>query len=155
MEYASIEREIHIDAAPEVVFDVITSPSHICEWWGGVAADFEPVPGANGELVFGHKSPGDPMVVPMTVVDVVPPKLFSFRWVHPSGEVATASNSLLVTFELAASGAGTTLRMTENGFREIGWEEAVAVEAYLDHCNGWDTYVPSIGEYVMRLAAAS
>ncbi len=155
MEYGSIEREIHIDAAPEVVFDVITSPAHIREWWGGVAADFEPVAGANGQLVFGHKSADDPMVVALTVVDVVPPKLFSFRWVHPAGEVATPANSLLVTFELAASGAGTTLRMTENGFREIGWDEAVAIAAYQDHCNGWDAYVPQIGEYVMRLAAAS
>ena len=44
MEYGSIEREIHVDASPEVVFDVISSPEHIREWWGGVEAHVEPRP---------------------------------------------------------------------------------------------------------------
>ena len=34
-------------------------------------------------------------------------------------------NSLLVTFELTSQGDGTRLRMTETGFREMGWEVAV------------------------------
>jgi uncharacterized protein YndB with AHSA1/START domain len=33
MEYGSIEREVHIEASPEVVFEVITSPEHIKDWW--------------------------------------------------------------------------------------------------------------------------
>ena len=49
MEYASIEREIHVDASPEVVFEVVSSPEHISEWWSD-AADFETTPGAVGEL---------------------------------------------------------------------------------------------------------
>jgi uncharacterized protein YndB with AHSA1/START domain len=31
MEYGSIEREIHVDASPEVVFEVVSSPEHISE----------------------------------------------------------------------------------------------------------------------------
>lgn len=154
MEYGSIEREIHIDAAPDVVFDVITSPEHIREWWDGVDADVESIAGATGELVWGDGAAGGAMTVPITVVDAVPPRLFSFRWVHPRGEVATATNSLLVTFELVPSGAGTVLRLTETGFREVGWEVAALEEAYREHSVGWDTYVPRIGEYVVRLASA-
>jgi uncharacterized protein YndB with AHSA1/START domain len=153
MEYGSIEREIHIDAAPDVVFDVISSPEHIREWWGGVAAEVEPTAGATGELVWGNRAAGDAQVVPITVVDVVPPRLFSFRWVHSRGEVAAAGNSLLVTFELVPSGAGTVLRLTETGFREMGWEVAVLEEAYREHSVGWDTFVPRIGEYVIALAS--
>jgi uncharacterized protein YndB with AHSA1/START domain len=149
MEYGRIEREIHIDAAPDVVFDVITTPAHIREWWGGVETAVEPTAGATGELVFGETQ-----VVPMTVVDAVPPRLFSFRWVYSSGEIATDGNSLLVTFELEPSGAGTRLRLTETGFREMGWEAAVLEEAYREHSVGWDTYVPRIGEYVIQLASA-
>ena len=151
MEYGTIDREIHIDAAPEVVFDVISSPEHIREWWGGVDAEVEPTAGATGELVWGDRATGD--VVQITVVDAVPPRLFSFRWVHPSGAVATEANSLLVTFELVPSGAGTVLRLTETGFREIGWEVAVLEEAYREHVVGWDTFVPRIGEYVSQLAS--
>ena len=153
MEYGSIEREIHVDAAPDVVFDVISSPAHIREWWGGVKADVEPTAGATGELVWGDRATGEAQVVPITVVDAVPPRLFSFRWVHSSGEAATASNSLLVTFELVPSGSGTVLRLTETGFREMGWEVAVLEEAYQEHSAGWDTYVPRIGEYVIQLAS--
>ena len=153
MEYGSIEREIHIDAAPDVVYDVISSPEHIREWWGGVEADVEPTAGATGELVWGDRATGEAQVVPITVVDAVPPRLFSFRWVYSSGEVATATNSLLVTFELVPSGASTVLRLTETGFREMGWEVAVLEETYQEHSVGWDTFVPRIGEYVIALAA--
>jgi uncharacterized protein YndB with AHSA1/START domain len=34
MEYGSIERELQIEAPPEVVFEVISTPEHIREWWG-------------------------------------------------------------------------------------------------------------------------
>ncbi|WP_439680644.1 SRPBCC family protein [Embleya sp. MST-111070] len=33
MAFGTIEREIHIDASPEVVFDVVSSPEHLREWW--------------------------------------------------------------------------------------------------------------------------
>ena len=33
MEQDSIEREIHVDAAPEVVFDVVSDPAHVRAWW--------------------------------------------------------------------------------------------------------------------------
>ena len=85
MEYGSIEREIHVDASPDVVFDVISSPEHIREWWGADEADVEPTPGATGELVWGDRATEQAHVVPITVVDAVPPRLFSFRWVHPGG----------------------------------------------------------------------
>jgi uncharacterized protein YndB with AHSA1/START domain len=153
MEYGRIERQIQIEATPEVVFDVISRPEHIREWWGGVQADVEPTAGGTGELVWGDRASGEAEVVPITVVDAVPPRLFSFRWVHAPGETAGAGNSLLVTFELVPCGAGTELRLTETGFRERGWEAAVLQEAYREHSLGWDTYVPRIGQYVIDLAS--
>ena len=33
MEYGKIEREIEIHASPATVFEVITSPEHLKEWW--------------------------------------------------------------------------------------------------------------------------
>ncbi|MET0864835.1 MAG: SRPBCC domain-containing protein [Nakamurella sp.] len=152
MEYGSIEREFHVEAAPDVVFDVISSPVHIQQWWTA-ETDLEPEVGATGELHFGERGSPQAMSVAITVVDAQPPRLFSFRWVHPVAEVATATNSLLVTFELTPAGSGTTVRMTEVGFREIGWEAAVLEEAYREHVVGWDTYLPRIVEYVSQLVA--
>jgi uncharacterized protein YndB with AHSA1/START domain len=153
MEVGTIEREIFVDAPPATVFDVVSSPAHIREWWSA-EADVEPVPGATGELTWRDKAAGRAHVVPITVVDAQPPHRFSFRWTHDAGEVATPTNSMLVTFELSPSGGGTVLRLTETGFRERGWEAAVLEEAYEDHVRGWDFYVPRIAELAARQAAA-
>ncbi|MDT4924470.1 MAG: hypothetical protein QOG01_2183 [Pseudonocardiales bacterium] len=154
MEYGSIKREFHIDASPEVVFEVVSSPVHIREWWGA-ETDLEPAPGAAGELVWGDRTTGQAQAVPITVVDAKPPRLFSFRWVHPGGAAATPTNSLLVTFELVPSGTGTVLRLTETGFRELGWEVAVLEAQYNEHIIGWDTHLAHLCEYVTRLVATT
>ncbi|MFI9413815.1 SRPBCC domain-containing protein [Nocardia gamkensis] len=148
MEYGSIEREIYVDASPEVVFEVVSSPEHISQWWTD-DAEFEVASGAVGELVWGDRA----QVAPITVVNAEPPRMFSFRWCYPDREVADSAGSLLVTFELVPSGAGTTIRLIETGFREMGWEAAKAAEEYREHTGGWDTYIPRLGEYIARLMA--
>jgi uncharacterized protein YndB with AHSA1/START domain len=152
MEFGSIEREIHIDAAPEVVFEVISSPEHIREWWNGAEAELPLTPGAVGEVVWGRDT-AEPHREALTVVDAQPPRRFAFRWVYEGAAVATPANSLLVTFELIPTGSGTLVRLSETGFREKGWEAAVLEAAYADHSNGWDLFVPSLGAYVARLVA--
>jgi uncharacterized protein YndB with AHSA1/START domain len=153
MESGSIEREIYVDAPPETVFDVVSSPDHIRDWWSA-ETDVEPVPGGTGALTWRDEASGRVDVVPITVVDAQPPHRFSFRWTHEAGEVATETNSMLVTFELSPSGTGTVLRLTETGFRERGWEIAVLEEAYQDHVRGWDFYLPRIAEVAARSAAS-
>ena len=151
MEYASIERELRIDASPEVVFEVISSPEYIRDWWNAEAS-FTPTPGSTGELVWVDEKDGRSEAVPITVVDVDPPRLFSFRWVSPVGEVASASNSFLVSFTLTRSGAGTIVNLVETGFREQGWEIAVLEAHYRDHSNGWDTFLPRVRDRAAQLA---
>ncbi|TDC48926.1 polyketide cyclase [Jiangella ureilytica] len=143
MEFGTLERRIHIDASPDVVFEVISRPEHIEEWWADEASLGEPAPGVVGELVWGDRE----HVATMTVVDADPPRRFSFRWVAPEGEPAAPGNSLLVTFELSPSRGGTLLLLTETGFREKGWEIAVLEEQYRDHENGWDAFLPRLASY--------
>ena len=150
MDHGTIEREIHVDAAPEVVFDVVSSPEHLREWWPD-EAEYPAVPGGAGRIGFGE--PAGRTWVQFTVVDAVPPRLFSFRWTHPEGEAATPGNSLLVVFELEADGRGTRLRMTESGFRERGWDEATAAAEQADHVTGWDHYLPRLPAYAARVGA--
>jgi uncharacterized protein YndB with AHSA1/START domain len=152
MEFGSIEREIHIEAAPEVVYEVISRPEHLREWWPD-EADLVPVPGATGVISFGDRSTPDAKVEQLTVVEADPPRRFSFRWVYDEGETATPANSLLVTFELVRSGTGTLLRFTESGFREKGWEAAVLEATYRDHVTGWDHFLPRLVSYVARLVS--
>jgi uncharacterized protein YndB with AHSA1/START domain len=154
MEYGSIDREIYVEASPEVVFEVVSRPEHLREWWPDDATLDDPVPGGTGELTFGRHGSESATVVPMTVVESVPPRLFSFRWAYDPSLAPDPSNSFLVTLELVPSGSGTTLRLTETGFREQGWEAAVLEEAYLDHAAGWDHFLPRLAEYVARLVSA-
>ena len=146
MEYGSIEREIHVDASPEVVFEVVSSPEHISEWWSD-DAEFDATPGAVGELSWGDRAD----VMPITVVQADPPRLFSFRWCYPDGRLD--ADSLLITFELTPSGTGTRIRLTETGFREMGWAAAKVAEQHGEHSTGWDTFVPRLGEYLARLVS--
>lgn len=153
MEYASIEREIHIDAPPEVVFEVVSRPEHIREWWYA-ETDLQPTPGATGELVWADEDNPRAMVERITVVVAEPPRVFTFRWTHPAGEKPVDGNSLLVTFELVPSGAGTLLKLTETGFRERGWELAALEQQYQEHVVGWGKFVPLIRARAESLVSA-
>ena len=153
-EYGTIEREIHIDASPEVVFDVVSSPEHVREWWPN-EAEYPAVPGGGGRIGFQDPSQGGIAWVQFTVVDAVPPRLFSFRWTHEEGETAAPGNSFLVVFELEPEGEGTLLRMTESGFRERGWDEAKVAAEYADHVTGWDFFLPRLPVYVAKVGAGA
>jgi uncharacterized protein YndB with AHSA1/START domain len=147
MEFGDIERELLIDATPEIVYEVISSPEHLREWWPDDASVTASA-GERGSLTFGDN------VVPLTVVVADPPRTFSFRWTDEPGEDAMVGNSLLVTFTLEPQGTGTRVRMVESGFRERGWEGAVLEEAYAEHLAGWDLFIPRLGVYVDRLVAS-
>jgi uncharacterized protein YndB with AHSA1/START domain len=153
-ERGTIERQVQIDASPETVFEVITSPEHLREWWPDEAV-LDPVPGGEGYLVFGDRSSPDAQVPRVTVVDAVAHRLFSFRWTHPEGEPAQEGNSLLVTFELSPNEGGTLLRMTETGFREMGWEVAVLEEQHREHGEGWDHFLARLVTYAATVEVAS
>lgn len=145
-EFGTIERSIQIDASPETVFEVITSPEHLERWWPDEAR-VEPVAGATGQLVFGDPSTGDATTPNITVLSLEPPERFTFRWIHPDDAEAAEDNSLLVVFELAPAGGGTLLRMTETGFREQGWEVAVLEENFRLHEEGWDRHLARLVDY--------
>ncbi|MEV8635103.1 SRPBCC domain-containing protein [Streptosporangium sp. NPDC051023] len=143
-----MEREIHIDATPEIVFDVVSRPEHIKMWWADDAS-FEPAPGAVGELMWGAHAGAETIMV----VDVDSPRKFAIRWLAPDGQLPDVGNSLLVTFELEPSGDGTILRLTESDWREKGWEAAVLEEAFHDHERGWDVFLPRLQSYAPFLVA--
>ena len=148
MELGSIEREMYVEAPPEVVFEVVSDPAHVQQWWPAEAR-YAAVVGSAGELLFSRAD--GVKIEALTVVDVQPPTRFSFRWTHPAGEEAVEGNSLLVTFELVPQGQGTLVRFREAGFRERGWEAAVLEATYHDHVQGWDYFLPRLVSYAATL----
>jgi len=150
VELGSIEREFYVEATPEVVFEVVSDPTHVQQWWPDEAR-YETVVGSRGEILFA-RADGE-KVEALTVVDLQPPTRFSFRWTHPAEEEAVEGNSLLVTFELVPQGEGTLVRFRETGFRERGWEAAVLEATYQDHVHGWDHFLPRLVSYAATLDA--
>ncbi len=154
-ELATITKQVHIDAAPQVVYEVITSPDHIVKWWAD-EAELEPMPEGHGVLVFRERASTpreNDYVVHLTVVDAVPAERFVFRWVYPDGAEPTATNSMLVTFTLRPHGDATLLTVTEEGMREQGWEAATLEEYYASHENGWTRHLADLSTYVADLVA--
>lgn len=152
VETGTITREIRIDASPEIVYEVVSRPEHLREWWPD-EAELDPVPGGTGTIRFGDEA-APTHVAPIAVVEADPPHRFSFRWLHGEGEPATSVNSLLVTFDLVASGAGTLLRFSEVGYRELGWQAAVLEDLYADHVRGWEHFLPRLVTYAARVGAS-
>ena len=54
-----------------------------------------------------------------------------------------------------ADGDGTLLRMTESGFREMGWEVAALEQQYREHAEGWDFFLGRLVDYAAKVQAAS
>ena len=150
MSHGTIEHEIHIDASPEIVFDVVSSPKHLAKWFPD-EAELDPSPGGQG--VFTFRTPGGDHVAPVTVVDAQPYSLFSFRWSQDAGEPATEANSLLVRFELVPADGGTLLKMTESNFDGRGLDDARVLADYADHTQGWGEIMPRLRPYAESLVA--
>ena len=154
-EFGSIERESVIAAPPETVYEIISNPGHVAQWWPDEASYAGAAAGDAGEIVFWQHGGTERVAVRFEVVDAVPPRLFSFRWTHPEGERPREDNSFLVTFRLEAVEVGTRLRMTETGFRERGWSLAELEAAYREHSEGWDYHLARLGPYVATQVAGA
>ena len=153
MEYGSIEREIHVEASPDIVFEVISSPVHLTVWRPTRPRSIRPrrrrparvrdrrrPPGARrGDHHRGHGA---------TWAVLVPLGLPRGRGRDPVERTAGDGRAHAVRRR-------HRVRITETGYREKGWEVAVLEETYNDHVSGSDAVIPSLGEYVARLVSAT
>src|SRR5689334_12019557 len=104
----SIERETLIDAPPAVVWNVITDPAQIRQWFCDGAA-LEARPRADATLRWGDYTAA------LRVVQVEQPRLSAFPWLHPEGQEPRHGNPTLVEFTLTPEGDGTRLLVVESG----------------------------------------
>lgn len=156
MELGVIKQSIFINASPATVYEVVSTPEHLANWYVDDAA-FAAVPGSCGHFTFaGPTASGQ---VPITVLEAVPGVRFSFCWLAPPapdipdvGTLMTRENALVVTFDLAQKHEGTMLTVTEEGMRELGWEGAVLQRYYDSHVEGWTTLLDRLVDYVSSAA---
>ncbi|SEF16050.1 SRPBCC domain-containing protein [Jiangella alba] len=116
VEHGSIERVIHVEAPPHVVYEVLSRPEHLRRWWPDDAR-FEPVVGARGELMWRNTATAGTETVALAVVDADPPRRICYRSSSPE---FGGRPSLLVAFALVPERGGTRVHLTQTAFLTDG-----------------------------------
>ena len=149
-----VEREILIEASPEVVWGVITEPDQISRWFSD-EAQVERRAGADGTLTWRPGGRGGAKevttVVAIRVVEAEPFRRFSFRWNHPRGVAPDERNSALVEFSLTEEADGTRLRVVESGIDAVTLDEAARARYLGDHEQGWERHLGELLDYVASM----
>lgn len=147
----SVEREVLIEAPPEVVWRVLTEPEHIQRWFADeVAGDLRPAGG--GSLTWNRMGTKGPSTTAFEVVALDPPRRFAYRWNFPPGERAREGNSMLVEFTLTEEAGSTRLRVVESGLRRLSWPESDKATYAEDHGRGWEIHLERFRTYAPTIA---
>jgi uncharacterized protein YndB with AHSA1/START domain len=139
-----IEREIHIAAPLQRVWDLITKAEHLGTWFGNAGADVDLKPGGAFALHWN-----DAASFYGRVEAVEPPHRVAYRWLSKRGsrDEPTAANSTLMEFALAADGAGTRLAVVESGFDGLDVSAAERTALFADHTAGWPRELGELTDY--------
>ena len=133
-----IEREISIQAPIATVWEVITKPEYISQWFGS-QVEIDLRRGGKGKLSWGKD-----LEAPLEIVEVEKPHLFSFLWVAPDEETKPTHQQTLVEFRLTEDGAGTSVCFTESGFEKLEITAEQQANLIAKHTPGWGDFLSSL-----------
>ena len=140
-----IERETMIAAPVERVWALLTQGEHVGRWFSDAGAEIDLRPG--GEMVLRWEEHGTGRA---RIVDVDPPRRFSYRWApirEHWGEAPDAGNSTLVEFTLVAEGDGTRLKVIESGFEALEGTDEQRRTSHESNTEGWEIQLGNVRRY--------
>jgi uncharacterized protein YndB with AHSA1/START domain len=126
------QSQMTLAAAPEVVFEALTTTAGLAGWWTPVTGDGL----AGGELTFSF----GPESQAVMRVDAAEPGV-GIRWTNLACHVEDWVGTTVHFGIEATPGGGTELR-----FRHVGLTPRL--ECYSDCKSGWDHFIPSLRAYV-------
>jgi uncharacterized protein YndB with AHSA1/START domain len=124
-----VEREVHIDASPETIFEFFTDPVKAVRWMG-VAATLDPRPGGVYRVEIGS------YIAVGEFVEIDPPNRIAWTWGWENDPSMTPPGSSTVEITLSAEDGGTRVRLVHSGLTS---QQSAAA-----HGDGWDQYMPRL-----------
>jgi uncharacterized protein YndB with AHSA1/START domain len=144
-----IELEVLLLAPPDVVWRAVSQPEQLAGWFCD-AAVIDARPGGRGAFTFDQRAARAPVVMPIVVERLDPPRAWAYRWMQPPGAEAAPSNSLLVDFQLEPDGRATRLRVVESGLLAMDWTEADRTAYFDQQARGWAMHLESLRQLLTR-----
>ena len=145
MRVDEIRRELVVDAPIETVWEALTTPEHLSQWFGD-SAEIDLRPG--GRARFGW-SEFDAMAE--AIVEVVEePVRFSFRW-EALTDTSVETLSTLVEFNLEPEGTSTRLSLVESGFADL--PEDKYEHRFSENSSGWKSELDDLVSYLSGVGA--
>lgn len=126
-----VEQEIFINAAPQKVWEIMTSPEGIKSWLGPKV--YEPRRGGKIEFLVPLPDHQERMFGEVLTFD--PPHLFSFTWTQQIIGGETWPSPTRVTLSLSAEGTGTRVTLVHSDFENLPKE--IAAQEFQGYVKGW------------------
>jgi uncharacterized protein YndB with AHSA1/START domain len=138
----TVRRSIRIAATRDAVWDAITDPAQIAQWFGQTAELEALEVGAGGVLGFDGYG-----AFPFVIEALDPGRSISYRWSNENARPVSPvdpAHSTVFTFTLDADGDGTSLTVVETGFASLA-DPAGSLEG---NRQGWDAELDELVAYL-------
>jgi uncharacterized protein YndB with AHSA1/START domain len=136
----TIEREILIAAPIERVWEIVTTPEHMGQWFGDAGAS------RSGDVItMAWEQHGE---ADLEIVREQAPNVFAYRW---DANVKEAGRTL-VEFTLSEVDAGTRVRVVESGFASLAASDEVRAELREGNAGGWAHELGDLERYAQTVA---
>ena len=142
----TIENSIFLPAAPQKVWNALTTPEEISGWFAKKGVEGKIEQGSEFTLCFQmSESIGKCLA---KVVTFEPITRFAYRWMPGDCNTAPLDTvpTTLVEFTLSPEGEGTRLNLRESGFASL--PETMRDQALKDNTAGWTEELGHLVEYV-------
>jgi uncharacterized protein YndB with AHSA1/START domain len=128
-ETGTIERDLFVDASPEIVFAHFVDPERIRRWMGRTVA-FDARPGGEWRIDYNGSD-----IARGQVLEIDPPRRLVYAWGWEAPEEVVRPGGSTVEVTLTAEGGGTRLRLRHSGLPEA---------EVPGHAQGWDQFLPNL-----------
>jgi uncharacterized protein YndB with AHSA1/START domain len=142
----TVARTLHIPVPRPEVWEAISRPERIAEWFSDTATIDELAVGTTGTL--GWTEYGE---FALAVTAVVPGSVLEYRWARDAGEPLRDDNSTAVRFTLADAADGAILTVVESGFERLSGDDESRREYMHQNREGWDM---ELGDLLEHLGAS-